>query len=109
MKSTAFISLLLLLTCYSCKKSDTVPECLQSHIDHLANFSCDHGASVKKYNFQGRNVYVFSMGYCGADLPVSVLDENCNSLGSLGGIWGNTRINGVEFSTAKYIKTIWSR
>jgi hypothetical protein len=109
MKSTALIFLLLLLTCYSCKKTGTVPECLQSHIDHLADFSCDHGANVKKYKFQGMNVYVFSMGHCGADLSESVLDENCNYLGSLGGMEGNTRINGVEFSTAKYIRTIWSR
>jgi hypothetical protein len=36
-----------------------------------------------------------------------VYDSNCNSLGFLGGIAGNAKINGEEFSNATLVKTIW--
>jgi Domain of unknown function (DUF6970) len=70
---------------------------------------CEHGPNVTEYIFQGQTVFVFDMGYCGADLSSEVVDNNCNSIGFLGGFLGNTRINGEEFSNAKYIATIWSR
>ena len=54
-------------------------------------------------------VYVFDLGTCGADMTSEVLDENCNTLGFLGGIAGNTKINGDDFGNAKYKSTIWSR
>jgi len=38
-----------------------------------------------------------------------VADSDCNSLGLLGGIAGNTIINGEEFSNAKFIKTTWEK
>jgi hypothetical protein len=38
-----------------------------------------------------------------------VLDENCNSLGFLGGIAGNTKINGEDFNNAKLKRTVWSK
>ena len=49
------------------------------------------------------------MGSCGADLFANVFDADCNILGNLGGIIGSTTINGVEFSTAVYKRTIWER
>jgi len=109
MKLLVFYLLLIPGIFCSCRKTNTIPECLQSKIDHFKNTSCEHGASVKKYRFQGKIVYVFSMGFCGADMAASVVDNDCNYLGLLGGIDGNTEIGGVGFSTAVYVMTVWSR
>ena len=65
------------------------------------------GANVKQYEFQAKRVYVFDPGSCGADMTSEVFDENCNSIGFLGGITGNTKINGEDFNSAKYKSTIW--
>ena len=70
---------------------------------------CEHGANVKEYIFQGQTVFVFDIGYCGADLSSGVVDNNCNLIGTLGGFLGNTKINGEEFSYAKYVRTVWTR
>ena len=37
-----------------------------------------------------------------------VINEECQQLGTLGGITGNTQINGVDFyANAQYIEGIW--
>ncbi len=36
-----------------------------------------------------------------------VIDSDCNSLGFLGGISGNTEINGEDFSNAIIQSTTW--
>ena len=110
MKSTTLPLLLLLVLLNSCKKEeDPIPECIQSAITTFSSNSCEHGASVQQYTFQGKSVYTFDMGFCGGDLPTFVKDANCNDLGFLGGLGGNTQINGQAFSTATYVRTIWSR
>ena len=65
------------------------------------------GASVKEYKFQGGNVYVFEHGMCGADQTSAVLNEDCKTLGYLGGITGNTTINQGNFNSATFTKIIW--
>lgn len=95
-----------------CQKDNThqgVPGCINAEIDTFKNHSCANGANVKQYTFIGKTVFVFDPGGCGADLSADVEDEACMSLGYLGGFNGNTKIQGVEFSTAVYIRTIWSR
>lgn len=111
MKSTALALYLILSLLISCKKDkETTPECIQSRtIAFSNNGSCEHGANVKQYTFQGKSVFTFEMGNCGADLAVTVLDANCSTLGYLGGREGVTKINGEEFSSATYVRTIWSR
>jgi len=110
MKSIVAIFIISFAALFSgCKKTDTVPECLQSEIEEFTNYSCENGASVNEYKFQGELVYVFNYGFCGADLPGGVIDRNCNPIGSLGGFTGNTQVRGDDFSTAIYIRTIWSR
>src|SRR5436190_23539429 len=110
MKSFHLLILSGLLFCWSCRKEgEPTPECIQSKISALADYSCEHGANVQEYLFQGNTVFVFSLGYCGADLPADVIDKNCNYMGFLGGFVGNTMINGEEFSDAKYVRTVWSR
>lgn len=63
---------------------------------------------MDEYEFQGKRVYTFFQGNCGADMATGVVDDKCKSLGSLGGITGNTKINGEDFSNAKFKKTVWS-
>jgi hypothetical protein len=94
----------------SCKKDSKTPACIDSKVNEFKNItSCNIGTNVKQYEFQSKLVYVFDPGTCGADMTSEVLDENCNSLGFLGGIMGNTKINGEDFSNAKYKSTVWSR
>lgn len=111
MKSTVFALCLSLTLLISCKKDEEpIPECIQSRIATFStNGSCEHGANVKQYSFLGKPVYTFDMGNCGADLAVTVLDANCITLGYLGGREGVTKINGEEFSSAIYSRTLWSR
>jgi len=45
---------------------------------------------------------------CGGDLASYVLSENCDTLGFLGGIAGNTIINGEPFSNAEFRGMVWS-
>jgi hypothetical protein len=113
MKQTALILIFCSFLFGSCTKErkSITPACIESKIEtfSIVGNSCETGASVKEYNFQGKLVYVFSMGFCGGDLSAAVLDADCNSLGGLGGYLGNTRINGVEFSIAVYKRTVWER
>lgn len=70
---------------------------------------CNGSATVKQYTFQSENVYVFDQGTCGADFTQSVLNENCDTLGYLGGIAGNAQINGQNFyDNATYVSTVWN-
>jgi len=108
------ILLILILTVISftsCQKLDIekgTPECIENLIkDFDKEQSCDNGVNVKEYTFQGESVYVFDPGSCGADMISGVIDSECNSLGFLGGISGNTKINGEEFSNAIFVSITW--
>jgi hypothetical protein len=104
----AYLLLLGTLTLNGCKKNSTIPDCVRSKVEEFKTHTCEHGASVKEYKFQNKSVYVFVMGNCGADLSAGVIDQNCISIGSLGGITGNTQIGGADFSTSVYVRTIWA-
>lgn len=112
MKAYKFILFILLLSLTACEKIDNdAPNCIKDKIrKHKKElFPCDEDSSVKQYSFQGKFVYVFDPGLCGADMQAPVYDEDCNLLGNLGGIVGNLIINGERFDQkAKYIKTIWT-
>ncbi len=96
----------------SCKKfdiADGTPRCIKQKIrDYEKDASCSD-AHVDEYEFQSETVYVFSPGSCGADMAAPVYDSKCNNKGQLGGFAGNTMIDGQEFSTAKFIKTVWEK
>jgi len=104
---------LLLLATISVSCSDIekdVPDCIQSEIrDFRSNLTCDEGATVEEYLFQGQMVYVFDPGTCGADMTSEVISEGCETIGYLGGISGNTIINGESFSNAVYQRTVWEQ
>jgi hypothetical protein len=100
-----FLSFLL-----ACKKEQKTPACIENKIEAFKNIiSCNIGSNVKEYDFQSKRVFVFDPGNCGADMTSEVFDEQCNSIGFLGGITGNNKINGEDFSKAKLKQTLWSR
>lgn len=108
-----FISIVLLMM--ACQKDDLgVSDCLNEKITEFKNgdYACadvEDGANVREYLFMGETVYVFDPGLCGADMFSAVIDEDCNTLGNLGGIAGLIEINGVSFSEAVFIEIVWER
>ena len=92
------------------------PACIRTQTEEFARgASCTTseytiGASVKEYRFQNQTVYVFSDGNCIADGSAKVVGENnCQTLGFLGGFGGTTTINGESFGNAEYQRTIWQK
>lgn len=96
----------------SCTKTDIAkdtPRCIKSEIrDFSKQVPCDD-ATVGEFTFQGETVYLFFPGTCGADMASDVISSDCKNLGSLGGISGNTKINGESFSNAQFIRTVWEK
>lgn len=103
----------LLVSCMCCSKhkiAKGTPECVEDKIEVFdQQIDCDQNVNVKEYSFQGEMVYVFDPGTCGADMTSEVIDSDCKTLGYLGGIAGNTEINGEDFSNANYKKTVWEK
>jgi hypothetical protein len=98
----------LLLLAFQCDKEENlVASCIQDKIATFSTEACPTGATIKSYYFQSDFVYVFDYGPCGADMALPVLNNNCDTLGFLGGISGNTMINNQEFSTAEYVSLVW--
>ncbi|MFH0894291.1 MAG: hypothetical protein V2A54_07635 [Bacteroidota bacterium] len=113
MKKYFFLAFLLPFILLGCKKSGIAsgtPKCVEHKIEDFSKMSItDNGANVKKYKFQENTVYVFDPGNSGADITSEVIDSDCNTLGFLGGITGNTIIKGQDFSNATFIKIVWEK
>ena len=112
MKTLITLILLLVTIVTGCNKTDTAkgtPQCVKKKIEEFDKTSSCDDAKVKEYEFQGGNVFVFEPGTCGADMTSEVIDSGCSTLGYLGGISGNTKINGEEFSNAKFINMVWKK
>ena len=110
MKQLSLIVILFSLSISGCKKNSyDAPGCIEDKIDAFkVSVVCDHGAYVALYSFNDKDVYVFYEGYCGADLGAQVYSSDCLYLGFLGGLTGNTFIQGVNFyNNARFIKRIW--
>ena len=107
------ILVLTLMGLSSCKKleiEEGTPKCIENLIyDFDREQTCEKGVNVKKYTFQRKTVYVFDPGTCGADMASEVIDFECNSIGFLGGISGNTVVNGEDFSNARFVSVTWER
>jgi len=105
--------LIVLIALISCNRIDIepgTPPCIENKIVSFSNTSICDNARVTEYIFQGKTVYVFSPGNtCGADLTSEVVDSDCNTLGYLGGISGNTSINGEKISNAIFVKFVWKK
>jgi len=106
-----FISIVCLITFSACRKdgiSCGTPSCVVNKINDFKKDACKD-ANVKEYKFQGKTVYVFDPGTCGADMTSEVIDSDCTTQGYLGGFASNTIINGCDFSTANCRKTVWKK
>lgn len=97
----------LMIACTTMKP--VLSKCLEAEIKEYGLSTTCNDAKVDEYTFQGKLVYAFGPGTCGADMTTKVMTSDCKTLGYLGGIAGNTKINGEEFSTAKFVKTIWKK
>ncbi len=92
----------------ACNQHNDIDDCIEIHISNFGKEICDDGATVKRYTFQGQTTFAIHPGNCGADLTDVVLDENCDTLGFLGGFAGSTEINGVDYyANATLEETIW--
>lgn len=116
MKNFVPVFIVVLIGLTSCEddvySSDevVVKACVDAKItDFEEKDICSKSGDVKEYVFQNQQVYVFNPGDCGADMTAEVIDANCTTLGYLGGITGNTKINGVDFSNASYVRTLWRK
>ena len=113
MRNIAILSVFILAALISCTEIDIepgTPMCIENRIIIFSKTSICDNARVTECIFQGKTVYVFSPGNtCGADLTSEVVDSDCNSLGYLGGISGNTTINGEKFSNAMIVRMVWSK
>lgn len=107
-----FLTSTLALCFASCEKIEIAggtPKCIEKEIREFnQNSRCDD-ASVSEYWFQNETVFTFEPGTCGADMATPVYDAKCNRLGSLGGIQGNTKINGEDFSNAEFVRVVWKK
>lgn len=101
------------ITFFGCQNTDLeedIPGCIQQKIKEFDEsiISCDSGATVYRYLFQGQFVFVFNPGNCIADGAASVYDEKCNLICSLGGLIGNIMCNGDNFGENSADETlIW--
>lgn len=112
MKQLSIILLVIASIISSCNKNKIekgTPTCVENKINDFSKSSVCGDAKVKEYRFQGNTVYTFEPGTCGADMTTEVISSECKSLGHLGGITGNTKINGEDFSNATFIKTTWKK
>lgn len=111
-KRLIFLPIIMIAAMTGCEKVEIekgVPKCVASHIKGFSKYACDDGANVQEFSFQGKTVYVFNRGYCGADLRSEVIDSNCESLGFLWGFSGNSKINGGDFLNATFTRTVWEK
>lgn len=109
-KKVILLSLPVFALFVACKKENDTPQCIDKKVEEFKlTVSCSVGTNVKEYEFQSKRAFVFDPGTCGADMTSEVLDENCNNIGYLGGIAGNTKINGEDFSNAKLKRTLYQR
>ena len=110
MKNISLILITYILFSSGCEKDKyDAPLCISDRIDEFKkSVICERGSYVALYEFKGDDVYLFAEGTCQPDLGAAVYSKNCLSLGFLGGISGNTYIDGVNFyNNAKYIKRLW--
>ena len=110
MKFSLFFSTLFIVILTCCQPFKyKIPTCIKNKLSEFELQCCEKGANVKEYKFQGDNVYVFDRGTCGADMTSQVFSEDCISLGYLGGIIGNYKIQGEDFANAEFKMTCWEK
>lgn len=111
---TISFTILILTLLINCKKDNIETKTPQCVLDKIKDTTTSvikpcADAKVDEYKFQSKTVYVFDSETCLNDGAAQVIDINCNSLGYLGGISGNTTINNESFSKATFVKNIWKK
>ena len=109
-----YMTAVLGTTFISCQKEvKEVPmatSCIEDKIKNFKLEACDRGAKVTQYNYQGQNVYVFNPGFCGGgDVIAKIYSENCEELGTIGGVTGNREVNGGDFALAQEVGVLWKK
>lgn len=98
------------MACNKFDIADGTPACIEQLIkDFNSETDCIVAVDVRKYEFQGDEVYLFNPGDCETDEGSEIYDSECNSIGFLGGINDNQIINGEDFSNAVLISVIWTK
>ena len=93
---------------YSCEKiADEVPECLESTIEDFDDDWYLTVTRVEEFRFQDELVYHFVPQEIVVDAQSAVFNSDCELIGWLGGLAGNTEINGEDFNTAELIRVVW--
>lgn len=112
MRAFLLSSLFILAFLIGCGKhpQKVEPPCITDKVTLFSeNPHCETGASVKEYEFKGDLVYVFDHGICIADGAAAVINYDCDTIGWLGGIGGNSEIDGVNFhDKAELQRTLFS-
>lgn len=104
--STLCASALLFVSCSKFDFQKDTPSCIKKEIRQLSRNKCGDYARATEYEFQGEIVFVLSAGNC-PDGGSNVFNRQCDVLGLLGGVGGNTIINGEEFSSARLLRVLW--
>ncbi len=79
---------------------------MQEYIDiYMANNPTPptNPASIKKFSYDGKIVYIFSFNYAIIDAKFEVIDQDCNKICEGGGVLGK---NDCKYEL-KYIETVW--
>ncbi len=106
MKKLILLSIFLVLAATACQPGPTA--CMAEKIEAFKQSGpCTDGRAINTYKFNGEVVYVFDPGYCLADGGSEVVNQDCQTLGYLGGIMGNRTIQGKNFDEAKHLALIW--
>ena len=103
MRAFKLIGLFCLIGILGCEDLDLyedVPQCIEKQIKEFRDTetTCDSGAKVYRYEFQGMEVYLFDPGNCHADMQAPIYDAECNILCALGGFTGNIMCSEVVFA-----------
>lgn len=107
--SGAIVTAVVLGSCLKAEIANGTPQCIQEKIrEFRKNALCDD-AHVDEYQFQNSVVYVFTDSSCMMDGGSVVYSDDCENIGFLGGISGNTEIHGESFEHAIYSREIWHK
>ena len=88
------------------------PECFISSIDVILKRPAENPrASIKKYLYNGQNVYIVDDQFAsiGNDIPLGIVrNENCETVCDFGGGIAGTKSTCLNWDKAVFIETVWT-
>ncbi|MGI8950923.1 MAG: DUF6970 domain-containing protein [Chitinophagaceae bacterium] len=104
-----FLFLFSSIVIISCKKSDSIPACIQSAINANKNNPNWDVQEIDEYLFQNKIVYRF-IGHREVDALDEIKSTDCSTLCAIGGIGNIMKCNGENFdSVAVFKRIIWKK